>query len=473
MTRPGKIFVAGLGPGRRDLLTAQAQEAVAHSQAIVGYSGYFEGIDDLVQGKECHALPLGQERERARLAVELAGAGKTVAVISSGDPGIFAMAGILLEAVEASSGEERPEVEIIPGISALNAAAALLGAPLGHDFAVISLSDLLTPWAVIEKRLHAVAEADFVLALLNPKSRQRDWQLGRACAILLSKRPTDTPAGIVRNAFRPGQHIEITTLNDLPAREVDMFTTVIVGNSQTRRFGNHLITPRERGSAEARSAGERTGLPRSRALTLPDDILKESFRIIDGEVGVHPFPAKEWAVVRRMIHACGDVELVHGVQFRNEAVRAGIEALRAKTPLVTDVSMVAAGINKQTLEELSIPVHCFIADADVQALAKEKQTTRSYGAMHKALGQHPEAIYVIGNAPTALAAVCAAVREKWARPRLLLAMPVGFVGVLESKAQAVKLDIPVIVVHGRRGGSALAAAAVNALLLLAREARSP
>src|SRR5262249_16576668 len=201
--------------GRRDLLTAQAQDALARSDAIVGYSGYFDAIEDLTADKECHRLPLGQERERGRLAVELAAQGKTVAVISSGDPGIYAMAGMVLEATETSEIAKNLEVCVIPGISAINAAAALLGAPLGHDFAVISLSDLLTPWQVIEKRLQAAAEADFVLVLLNPRSRQRTWQLARARKILLSRRDPNTPLGFVRNAFRLGQDVHATTLKDL------------------------------------------------------------------------------------------------------------------------------------------------------------------------------------------------------------------------------------------------------------------
>jgi len=239
------IYVVGLGPGRRDLLTAQAQEALTRAHAIVGYAGYFEAIDDLVAGKECHCFPLGQERERSRLAVELAAQGKTVAVFSSGDPGIYAMAGMVLEAAETSEVAETLAVSVIPGISAINAAAALLGAPLGHDFAVISLSDLLTPWEIIEKRLEAAADADFVFVLLNPRSKQRDWQLVRAREILLSRRLPSTPVGFVRNAFRPGQQVNVTTLEDLNDADVDMFTTVIVGNSQTRRFGKNLITPRQ------------------------------------------------------------------------------------------------------------------------------------------------------------------------------------------------------------------------------------
>jgi precorrin-8X/cobalt-precorrin-8 methylmutase len=205
----------------------------------------------------------------------------------------------------------------------------------------------------------------------------------------------------------------------------------------------------------------------------PDDILQESFRIIEREVGPHAFSAEEWPVVRRMIHASGDVELARAVQFQNRAVQAGIDAIRKQTPLVTDVTMAAAGINKPALDRWNLAVHCFLNDAEISNQALEQRTTRSRAAMTKALAKFPEAITIVGNAPTALVAVCEAVQNKQARPRLLLAMPVGFVGVLESKAQAMRLDIPLIVVQGRKGGSALAAAAVNALLLDAVGARAP
>jgi cobalt-precorrin 5A hydrolase / cobalt-factor III methyltransferase / precorrin-3B C17-methyltransferase len=244
VTRHGRLFVVGLGPGARDLLTGQAREVLCRAEVVVGYDGYFAGIADLVMGKECHALPLTRETDRARLAVERLRAGRAVCVISSGDPGIYAMASLVLECAAAEDERLLDDVEIVPGVSAINAAAALLGAPLGNDFAVVSLSDLLTPWDVIERRLRAAVEADFVLALLNPKSRRRDWQYRRAGEILVAHRPAETPVGVVRNAFRPGQSVEITTVARMAEAAVDMFTTVIAGNSLTCRFGNAVVTPR-------------------------------------------------------------------------------------------------------------------------------------------------------------------------------------------------------------------------------------
>jgi precorrin-3B C17-methyltransferase len=244
VNRQGQLFVVGLGPGARAAMTAQALEAIRRAEVVVGYDGYFAGIADLVAGKECHALPLTREADRARLAVERLRAGRTVCVISSGDPGIYAMAGLVLECAAGEDESLLDGVVIVPGVSAVNAAAALLGAPLGHDFAVVSLSDLLTPWDVIERRLRAAAEADFVLALLNPKSRRRDWQYRQAQEILKRHRPAETPVGVVRNAYRPGQSVEVTTVGRMGEAAVDMFTTVIVGSSQTRRLGNVVVTPR-------------------------------------------------------------------------------------------------------------------------------------------------------------------------------------------------------------------------------------
>ncbi len=241
MTGQGHLFVVGLGPGDRALMTGQAVEALRQAEVIVGYEGYFIGLADLVEGKECVALPLTQEAERARLAVERLRQGRVVCVISSGDPGVYGMAGLVLQCL-GDEGQEN--VTVVPGVSAVNAAAALLGAPLGHDFAVVSLSDLLTPWETIERRLRAAAEADFVLAILNPKSQRRDWQYKRAQGILAGCRPAPTPVGIVRNAYRPGQSVVQTTVADMAESVVDMFTTVIVGNSQTRHFGSVVVTPR-------------------------------------------------------------------------------------------------------------------------------------------------------------------------------------------------------------------------------------
>jgi precorrin-3B C17-methyltransferase len=244
MGNRGCLLIVGLGPGAAATLTPQAREAIGRSGVVIGYEGYFAWVADLVAGKECIALPLTQEVERARLAVARAGGGDSVCVISSGDAGIYGMASLVLEILESDHPVDGPEVAVIPGISAVNACAALLGAPLAHDFAVISLSDLLTPWELIERRLLAAAGADFVVALLNPKSGRRAWQFPRARDLLLHYLPPQTPAGLVRNAYRPGQSVDMTTLGRMADSPVDMLTTVIVGNSRTRLLGHWLVTPR-------------------------------------------------------------------------------------------------------------------------------------------------------------------------------------------------------------------------------------
>ena len=204
----------------------------------------------------------------------------------------------------------------------------------------------------------------------------------------------------------------------------------------------------------------------------PDEITAESFRIIDAEVGEHGFDAVTWPVVQRIIHAAGDVDLVQAVHFHRDAARAGVRALQAGTPLVTDVRMVAAGVRQQALSALGLALHCFIDAPDVQQQAQATGHTRSFCAMQHAVAMVGPAVYVIGNAPTALLALCDSVRQGLVRPHLIVAMPVGFVSVVESKEQALTLDVPVITIHGRKGGSAVAAATINALLIMAQQKQS-
>jgi precorrin-3B C17-methyltransferase len=253
MNTTGSLSVIGLGPGDLATLTGQARAALQQAGVVIGYSGYFAWVQELVQGKECIALPLQQEMARARLAVERARQGEAVCVISSGDAGIYGMASLVLEvAAQSAPHTLLPEVVVVRGVSAITACAALLGAPLGHDFAVISLSDLLTPWEVIEKRLLAAAMADFVTVLLNPKSARRQWQYGRAQALLAQHRAPETPVGVVRNAYRPQQSVQLTTVSAMLEAQVDMLTTVIVGNSQTRGWQSRMITPRGYAVAHSR-----------------------------------------------------------------------------------------------------------------------------------------------------------------------------------------------------------------------------
>ncbi len=209
---------------------------------VVGYRTYLDLIPDLIAGKKVMASQMMKEVERCGQALELAGQGRQVALVCGGDPGIYAMAGLVYEMAARMTAP--PAVEIIPGIAALNGCAARLGAPLMHDFCAISLSDLLTPWELIEKRLQAATDADFVIVIYNPKSKKRDWQIGRARQIIMAGRDPATPVGIVTAATRQNEIVLVTTLEKMLEAEIGMQSTVIVGNSRTRAAGNVMVTPR-------------------------------------------------------------------------------------------------------------------------------------------------------------------------------------------------------------------------------------
>ncbi len=201
----------------------------------------------------------------------------------------------------------------------------------------------------------------------------------------------------------------------------------------------------------------------------PEQIMSESFRMIEAEVDPHTFDAVQWPVVRRIIHASGDLEMVHLTHFHQDAARAGVQALQGGAAIVTDVQMVASGIQRAALQTLGIRLHCFINTPEVATMAREQGSTRSACAIQKAIADVGQAVYVIGNAPTALLTLCTSVQQGLVQPPLIIAMPVGFVAVVESKAQALTLDVPVITVQGRKGGSAVATATINALLLMAQQ----
>ena len=243
--RTGKLWLVGIGPGELAQITPAAQSAIAQADVVIGYSLYVDLIAPLLRpGQIIEALPITQERQRAERAIVLANWGLTVAVISSGDCGIYGMAGLVLEELRAQGWTGTPDVQVFPGITALQATAARVGAPLMHDFCAISLSDLLTPWEVIEKRLTAAAQADFVTALYNPKSQTRTQQITIAQQIFLQHRHPNTPVALVRSAYRPDEEIRLTTLEHLLEEPIDMLTTVLIGNQSTQIYGDRMITPR-------------------------------------------------------------------------------------------------------------------------------------------------------------------------------------------------------------------------------------
>ena len=238
------IWIVGFGPGDRRHMTIEAQEAMQSADVIVGYSGYNALMKPFFPDKEYVETGMRGEVKRCEEAVSLAENGKNVALICSGDAGVYGMAGLLLEILERRGKIDEINVEVVAGVTAALAGAALLGAPLGHDLAFISLSDLLTPWELIEKRLLAAGEADFCIALYNPSSRGRKDHLRRAANLLLQVRSGDTPCGIADRIGREGESIRILTLRELPDAETDMQSVVLIGNSGTRRIGNYLVTER-------------------------------------------------------------------------------------------------------------------------------------------------------------------------------------------------------------------------------------
>ena len=236
-----KIYVVGIGPGSYENMTQRAQQALESCDVIVGYTVYIDLVKEHFPDKQMLTTPMRREVERCRLAFEEAQKGQTVAMICSGDAGIYGMTGVMEELKAEYPGVE---VENVPGISAVISGAAILGAPLMHDFAVISLSDLLTPWEKIEKRLLSAAEADFVICLYNPSSHKRKDYLQRACDIVLRHASPETVCGIAKNIGREGEGIEVLTLSALRDTPVDMFSTVFIGNSQTKNVGGRMVTPR-------------------------------------------------------------------------------------------------------------------------------------------------------------------------------------------------------------------------------------
>ena len=237
-----KVFVVGIGPGNYENMTVRADRALAECDVIVGYPVYVDLVKNRYPGKELVSTPMTQEARRCQMALELAKSGKTVALVCSGDSGVYGMAAL----VYALRGENsEPEVEVVPGLTAALSGGAVLGAPLAHDFCVISLSDRLTPWEVIEKRLACAAQGDFCVALYNPSSKGRPDYLQKAVRILRANgKADDTVCGLVRNIGREGQSARVLTLAELENTPVDMFTTVYIGNSNTRALSGRMVTPR-------------------------------------------------------------------------------------------------------------------------------------------------------------------------------------------------------------------------------------
>ncbi len=451
----GKIYVIGIGPGSERDLTIGARDILGKVDVVVGYKYYFQFVSHYLQpDAECVDTGMRQETARAREAFRFADEGKEVAVISSGDAGIYGMAPLIYEMAEEL--KSTIEIEVLPGISAFQTAASILGAPIGHDFCIISLSDLMTPWAKIERRIIAAAEADFITAIYNPKSVKRYWQIERLRELFLKERDANTPVGIVRQAGREDQEVTYTTLAEFDAEQIDMFTMVIIGNSQTFTTRNRMITPR--------------GYYREKAdkdTKLGQQIMIESFRTIESQLKNPEIPLDhKWALLHA-IHTTADFEMEQIFYSDPDAVKRLHEACvsgKIKT-IITDVTMVTSGIRKGALQRLGIEAKCYLSDPRTKEMSDRLGITRTQAGIRLAVAEHPDALFAFGNAPTALLELASLIRKGEAKPMGIIAAPVGFVHVCESK-HAVKpfRNIPKLIIDGRKGGSNLAATLCNAIL---------
>lgn len=451
----GNIIVVGIGPGSEQDITPSAIEAIKKADVVIGYKYYFQFITKYINQKaECIDTGMKREKARAELAFEHAELGKQVCVISSGDASIYGMSPLIYEMKKERNSEVT--VGVVPGISAFQKAAALLGAPIGHDFCVISLSDLMTSWEIIEKRIEAAAMADFVTSIYNPKSEGRYWQLYRLKEIFLNHRKEDTPVGFVRQAGREEQAVTITTLKEFNPEDVDMFTVIIIGNSQTYKFDNSVITPRGY-YREVKDESVGKG----------QEIMIESFSKIDSELRNKNIDLdRKWALYHA-IHTTADFEMENIIYTDKDVVKKLHEyAVSGKIKtIITDVTMAASGIRKGALQRLGIEVKCYLNDERAVEQAKRKGTTRSQEAIRIAVEDHPDALFVFGNAPTALIELCDLIRKGKAHPVGVIGAPVGFVNVKESKYMIKSFaNVNKIIVEGRRGGSNIAATLVNAIL---------
>ena len=451
----GKIIVAGIGPGSKDDITPAVLEAVREADAIVGYKYYFQFIEPYVKaGCACIDTGMKKERERAEQAFLLAEQGQTVVVISSGDAGLYGMAPLVYEMAKAQGSDV--EISVLPGISAFQKAASLLGAPIGHDVCIISLSDLMTPWQVIERRIKAAAAGDFVTAIYNPKSHGRYWQLYRLQELFLQEHSADTPVGYVRQAGREEQEVKTTTLGQFDPEDVDMFTVILIGNSQSYLADGKMITPRGY-YRELASGAEKPG----------QQIMMESFRTIEGELHRKDWPLDhKWALLHA-IHTTADFNMEDILYTDANAVERLYNKVASGTlkTIVTDVTMVTSGIRKGALQRLGMEAKCYLADPRVAEMATTLGITRTQAGIRLAVEEHPDALFAFGNAPTALMELCDLIRKGKAHPAGIIAAPVGFVHVCESKHMVKPFkDIPKIIVEGRKGGSNLAATLCNAIL---------
>ncbi|OWP84921.1 MULTISPECIES: precorrin-3B C(17)-methyltransferase [Flavobacterium] len=443
-----KLSVVGIGPGSQEYILPLAQSVLANADVVIGYHYYFQFIEHLLKENcECIGKELTEEEARAELAVNICEKGKQVVVISSGDAGIYAMASLVYQYASTQTDKEI-DLQTIPGISAFIASAGKLGAPLGHDFCCISLSDLMTPWTTIENRIQAAAKGDFVTSLYNPRSKKRFWQLNRFKEIFLEHRSPSTPVAVIRQVTRPDEHIILTTLGEFDTQIVDMFSLVMIGNSQTYQFQNFLVTPRGYLARKPHTGQE---------------IQDESFRQIEQNLKRTDLSKEDRWAVMRCIHTTADFEYENLYLSNNDSIKKWNDYLQNGGTIITDVTMVQSGITKEFSNKYKNQVLCYLNDPEATIVAEQENITRSQAGIRLALKKHPNALYVIGNAPTALFELCEQILEGKGNPVGVIGVPVGFVNVIESKLKLQALTtIPYVIIRERKGGSNVAASIVNA-----------
>ena len=444
----GSLHIVGIGPGVLEHMSFAAKRVLEECSFVVGYEKYVRQIEYVAKGKAI-SFPMGKERERVEVAINLAERGNRVALVSSGDPGIYGMASLALELAEGRD----IDVEIIPGIPALTFAASKVGVPLGGDFSLISLSDLLIPWEKIVFNLDRASLCDVSIVLVNPGSSKRRYHLAMAANTILRYRLPDTPVAIVENAFSNGERIEVTSLTELEDREfTSMNAIVFVGCSRTRVSDGRMITDR--------GYFRKGPLVNEVELEGSEDIERASLDFIKRHLKAHNFSHMEKEIVARMVHAAADFSIASLVEFKEGFCERASEVLRNGGRVIVDTQMALSGISKAIADELGV---------EVKALPKCEPPsgyTKSAWGLRLLKDEVAKSLVVVGNAPTVLMEL-KRLADEGVKPKAVIGVPVGFVGTVRAKGVLKELGVPYLTVWGNRGGTPIAVAAVNALLRLA------
>jgi len=439
----GKLYVVGIGPGNVELMTVRAKKAIEESDYVIGYKTYVDRISDLLEGKKVMTTPMRKEVERVEIALNLARQ-HVVSLISGGDPSVYGILPLVIEYVVENNLDVT--IEVVPGVTALNAASALLGSPISGDHAVVSLSDLLVPWNQIEKRLVHALKGDFVTAIYNPSSRRRKENLKKALK-LIRKFRGDVWVGVVRNAFRDCESITMKRVSELEDDEVDMNTILIVGNSETvvRKGAKEVMyTPRGYSRKYSISAEQKQVAKMGAETREAVEIARKSEEILKA---LHPEEGLKGDIVRRCIATTGDASIRDVLRFKGD-VYEGVRALKDGCRIIVDVHMVKAGLRRDSIAAVDF------ADGD--------RSTKTASGLRNLSDLIEGSIVAIGNSPSAALALYEIAQDY--PPRFIVATPVGFVNAAESKEAIRSLEIPSVTTEGSIGGSGICAAIVNCLI---------